>query len=253
MIRKGDFVLLVSEEGKEFLLQVDENKIFGTHKGNINLQELIGKEYGITVYTTKGSFAVVRPTIYDFIKRIKRQTQIIYPKDIGYIILRLGITSGSRVIECGTGSGSLATAFAFAVKPFGRVYSYEKREEFQKLAMENLKRAGVEDYVVLKLKDAREGFDEKEVDAIFIDVKVPEELVDSVWESLKPGAPVGFLLPTANQASSLLRKLNEGGFVVTELVEILLRRYKTNPERLRPDDLMNAHTGYLLFARKKEK
>lgn len=244
-------MLLVSPEGKEFLVTVEEGKSFGTHKGNINLTSLIGKEYGIEIESSKGIiFRAVRPTIYDFIKRVKRQTQIIYPKDIGYILLRLNVQSGSRVIECGTGSGSLTMALAYGVKPFGKVYSYDRRAEFSQLARENLAKVGLDYYVEFKVRDAREGFEEKEVDAVFIDVKEPEELVKSAWNSLRPGSPIGFLLPTANQASNLLKVLPQEGFLVTELVEILLRRYKTNPERLRPDDLMNAHTGYLLFARK---
>ncbi len=251
MIRKGDHVLLVSPEGKEFLVTVENGKLFGTHKGTIDIEQLIGREYGCEIESSKGiPFKVVRPTIYDFIKRIKRQTQIIYPKDIGYILLRLNVQSGCRVIECGTGSGSLTMALAFAVKPFGRVYSYERRREFSQLARENLQRVELADYVEFKVKDGTEGFDEKDVDAVFIDVKVPEELVESAWKALKPGGPIGFLLPTTNQVSSLLRVLPKSGFLTTEIVEILLRRYKTNPDRLRPDDLMNAHTGYLLFARK---
>ena len=251
MIREGDFALLVSESGKEFLVRVDSSTNFSTHKGSVNLSELVGKDYGCSIKSSKDhTFTVVRPTIYDFLKRVKRQTQIIYPKDIGYIILKLGVGSGKRVVECGTGSGSLTMALAFCVAPFGRVYSYERREEFSKLARENLSRVGLDRFVEFRVKDAREGFEETEVDAAFIDVKVPEELIDQVWEALKPGAPVGFLLPTTNQASSLLKHLEASGFVVNEMVEILLRRYKTNPDRLRPDDIMNAHTGYLIFARK---
>ncbi len=251
MIREGDFVLLVSEEGKEFLVRVHRDVQFSTHRGVLDLSLLLGKEYGVRVKSSKDhTFTALRPTIYDFLKRVKRKTQIIYPKDIGYIILRLGLDCGKRVLECGTGSGSLAMAFAFAVRPFGKVYSYERREEFSKLAKENLRKVGLDEFVEFKVKDAREGFEEKDMDAAFIDVKVPEELVEHVWKALKPGAPVGFLLPTTNQVSSLLRVLDTSGFVVSELVEILLRKYKTNPDRLRPDDLMNAHTGYLLFARK---
>ena len=253
MIREGDFVLLVSPEGKEFMIQVQKGKVFGTHRGNIDVGSLIGREFGCSVLSSKGEvFFALKPTIYDFVKRVKRKTQIIYPKDAGYIVLRLGITSGCRVIECGTGSGSLTTVLAFAAHPFGRVYSYDMRSEFIELAKENLKRTGFDLPVTFKVKRGEEGFDERDVDAVFIDVKIPETLLDSVWQSLKPGHPVGFLLPTANQVSSLLKAL-ERGFCVSEVCEILLRRYKINPDRLRPDDIMNAHTGYLVFARKVER
>ena len=253
MIREGDHVLLVSPEGKEFLIQVKRGAAFGTHRGNLDIGSLVGREFGCTIFSSKDvPFLVVRPTLYDFMKRVKRQTQIIYPKDVGYILLRLGIGPGARVVECGTGSGALTMALAFAVRPFGRVYSYDMREEFSRLARENLRRVGLDAFVSFKVKRAEGGFDERDVDAVFIDVKVPENLVDSVWDALKPGGGAGFLLPTANQVSSLLKALSEG-FVVSEVCEILLRRYKHNPDRLRPDDLMNAHTGYLVFARKVER
>ncbi len=250
MIRKGDFVLLVGEDQKEFLVKVDY-KEFSTHKGSVDLSRLVGKEYGICVETNKGvKYWVVRPVLADFLKRIKRLTQIIYPKDIGYIILKLGIGPGKKIIECGTGSGALTMAFAYYVRPFGRVYTYEVKEEFSKLAQDNLKRIGLDEWVTFRVSDAEKGFQEKEVDAVFIDVKYPERLIESVKKSLKIGASVGFLLPTTNQVSSLLKVIEKSGFVGAEVVEILLRRFKPNPERLRPDDMMIAHTGFLLFARK---
>ncbi len=250
MIRKGDFVLLVGEDGKEFLLKVEE-RIFGTHKGNIDLSVILNHEYGDFVETTKGiKYWIVRPTIYDFIKRVKRLTQIIYPKDIGYIMLKLDIGPGKRVIECGTGSGALTMAFSYYVRPFGKVYTYEAKEEFSKLAYENLKKVGLNDWVVFKVARGEEGFEEEDVDAVFIDVKYPEPLIEKAWEALKLGGSIGFLLPTTNQVSSVLKVIENVGFTGVEVVEILIRRYKTNPERLRPDDIMIAHTGFLLFAKK---
>ena len=250
MIRKGDFVLLVGEDGKEFLLKV-EDRVFGTHKGNIDLSALTQLDYGDCVKTTKGvRYWIVRPTLYDFIKRVKRQTQIIYPKDIGYIMLKLGVGPGKRVVECGTGSGALTMAFSYYVRPFGRVYTYEAREEFSRLARTNLRKVGLDEWVVFKVARGEDGFDERDVDAVFIDVKYPEPLVKSAWDALRSGGSIGFLLPTANQVSSVLKVVEEVGFVGVEVVEILVRRYKTNPERLRPDDMMVAHTGFLLFGRK---
>lgn len=251
MIREGDFVLLISEGGKNFLVKVEKG-YFSTHKGNIDLSTLIGRDYGSVVESKKGErFYVVRPTIYDFLKKVKRATQVMYPKDIGYAILKLGVTTGCRVIECGTGSGALTMALAFSVKPFGTVYSYERNPEFSLIARENLSRVGFCDYVVFKVRDVeKEGFDESDVDAIFIDVREPVNILWAVDRSLKAGSSVCFLLPTTNQVSDLIRALESGNFIVDEICEILLRKYKINPDRFRPDDMMNAHTGYLLFARK---
>lgn len=251
MVRFGDHVLIVTDDGKEFLVKVEERS-FGTHKGNIDLTTLVGLPYGSKVSFKKGGFFfVVRPTLYDVMRRVKRKTQIMYPKDVGYVILRLGICSGSRVIECGSGSGALTIALAFSVKPFGIVFSYERNLEFMENARSNVFKFGLDDWVVFKNKDVEiEGFDEKEVDAVFIDVREPERIVDKVWSALRGGGICGFLLPTTNQVSVLIDSLEKNRFVVDEVCEILLRRYKINPDRLRPDDMMIAHTGFLVFARK---
>lgn len=244
-------MLLLSEEGKSFLVKVEETQ-FSTHEGVIDLGSLIGRDYGSKIESQKGvPFYVVRPTIYDFLKKVKRKTQIMYPKDIGYTLLKLGITSGCKVIECGTGSGALTMALAFAVRPFGTVYSYDRSQEFSEVANENLSKVGLDEYVLFKVRDAEvEGFDEVEVDAIFIDIREPVRIVWAVERSLRNGGSVGFLLPTTNQVSELIRVLEKSNFIIDEIIEILLRKYKINPDRFRPEDIMNAHTGFLVFARK---
>ena len=250
IIKKGDLILLVSKEGKEFLVQVDE-RIFGTHLGNLNLGDLIGKPWGLTMETHKGKkLHVLRPSLYDLTRHIKRRTQIIFPKDLGFILMKLEVGPGKRVIECGTGSGSLTLALAWMAGPTGKVFSYEKEEAFSQLARENLERVGLAERVEFKVKNAQEGFDEREVDALFLDVRNPWDYLSQAHEALAGGHTLGILVPTTNQVSRVLEGLAREGFAHPEVCEILLRRYKTNPERLRPEDRMVAHTGFLIFARK---
>ncbi|WP_022854196.1 tRNA (adenine-N1)-methyltransferase [Thermodesulfatator atlanticus] len=249
-IKKGDLILLCTEEGRTYLIEANERP-FQTHKDNFPLKELVGKPFGTTIIGTKGHKAyALRPTVYDYLMKLKRVTQIIYPKDIGYILLRLDVCPGKIVLECGTGSGSLLIAFSHAVGEEGKVISYEKEARFQEVARENLKRFGLLERVVFK-GEAQGVFEEKEeVDAVFLDLKTPWELLEGAWRALKGGAPLGVLLPTANQVSETLRALEKLPFVGTEVLEIMLRFYKTNPERFRPEDRMVAHTAYLLFTRK---
>jgi len=189
----NDLVLILSPEGKRFLVRIGPKK-FSTHHGEINLEALTQISPGDVIYTHKNiPFITVKPTLYDLIFRIKRITQIIYPKELGYILIRLGIKPGSRVIECGSGSGALTLALAWWVRPNGRVYSYEKEERFLKVCLENLNYVGLKEWVELKHKNIGNGFDEKNVDAIFLDVKTPWMYFHHALGSLKRRMCIGHL------------------------------------------------------------
>jgi len=246
----GDMVLLISDDRKRFLIRLEVGGEWHTHRGVLHHDDLIGKPLGRTVYTAIGHpFLALEPSTYDLLQRIKRITQIIFPKDAAYIAMRLNCHSGQRIVEAGTGSGGLTLALARAVMPNGRVYSYETRPKMQALARRNLERAGLLDYVELKVRDIAEGFDERDADACFLDLREPWNYLAQVRAALKPGGFFGSILPTTNQVSQLIEALERRGFVEIEVEELLLRRYKPVAERLRPMDRMVAHTGYLVFAR----
>ncbi len=249
-VKLGDLLLLASPEGKEFLVAADERP-FGTHMGNLNLRDIIGAPWGTTVTTHIGKeLYVLKPSLNDLIRHIRRQTQIIFPKDVGFILVKLNIGPGGSVIECGTGSGGLTLALAWLVGPDGMVVSYERDEAFSQLARQNLQRVGLESRVTFKVRDARGGFDERGMDAVFLDLRSPWEYLEQAYQALAGGRTLGILVPTTNQVSRVLGSLEDAGFVYPEVCEILLRYYKPNAERLRPQDRMVAHTGYLIFARK---
>ncbi len=250
MIKEGDTVQLT--DGKNsFFLKVKKGEIFGTHKGNIKHDEIITAGYGGEVKTHKGHpFIILRPTLHDIIMfGIKRKTQIIYPKDSSYITLKLGLTDGMKVLESGVGSGALTIVMANAVKPSGKIYSYEKEEKYIKNAYSNIKLAGLERYVEIKHHSLDQPLPENFFDAAFIDVREPWFYINNIKKSLKKGSPIGFLVPTTNQVSNTLQALKENNFINLEVVELLERHYKPVPDRLRPEDRMVAHTGYLIFGR----
>jgi tRNA (adenine57-N1/adenine58-N1)-methyltransferase len=247
----GDLAMLVSPTNKIFIIRLQPGGELHTHRGIVKHDDLILQSWGSQVKTHLGAdYCLLQPGLADILRETTRNTQIMYPKDIGFVLLMLGIGPGSTVLEAGTGSGALTTALAWAVGPTGKVITYEIRPEMQKLARRNLERIGLIDRVTFHLADISNGFEEKGVDALFLDVPNPYDFLGQVREALKDGGFFGNILPTTNQVSKLLHSLYHYHFSFTDVCEIMLRYYKPVPERLRPTDRMVAHTGYLVFARK---
>jgi len=249
-VQPHDTVLLISEDGKKFYTKLAPGRRQHTHQGIIDHDDLIGQPLGRTLTSSTGhSFLVVEPSLTDLMKEVKRKTQIIYPKEAGRIIFKLNIYPGRRVIEAGTGSGALTLALARFVAPTGRVYSYELRPEMLENARNNIGKANLADFVELTERDISEGFDETNVDALFLDVRTPEIYLAQAKAALKPSGFFGAIVPTTNQISALLKGLKYHDFGGVEVEENFLRTYKPVSNRLRPHDVMVGHTGYLVFAR----
>jgi tRNA (adenine57-N1/adenine58-N1)-methyltransferase len=248
--KEGDLVQLSASEIKFFIFPLKSGQTFQSHRGIIPHDDLIGKPWGSKIVSHQGSpFYLLKPGLFEFISTTKRNTQIMYPKDIGYILLRLNIIPGSKVIEAGTGSGGLTQVLAAYVGDSGHVYSFEQRDEMQNLAKKNLARIGLTERVSFISKNVQEGFELENVDAIFLDLPNPYDFLPQVKQALKPGGYFGTLLPTTNQVNKLLINLPRNDFIFVDVCEILIRFYQSEPEKFRPVDRMVAHTGYLIFAR----
>jgi tRNA (adenine57-N1/adenine58-N1)-methyltransferase len=251
--RDGDIAQLVGLRHKHFIVPLKAGAKFESHRGILMHDDLIGKIWGTQVFSHIGApFFLLQPSLGDLLIEMPRTTQILYPKDIGFIFVTMGIGPGQKVMEAGTGSGSMTTALSYAVGPEGRVISYEVKPDVQNLARKNLSRFGLDSRVDFKLRDIQEGFDETDVDAFFLDVPNPYDYMNQVRNALKPGGFLCCLLPTMNQVEKTLIALRQANFAFVEVCEILLRFYQAEPSRLRPTDRMVAHTGYLIFARKIE-
>jgi tRNA (adenine57-N1/adenine58-N1)-methyltransferase len=247
----GDLVLLLGKDRKPFVFTLQPGAELQSHRGVVAHDDLIGQPWGQRIQSHLGyEFALLRPSTDDLVRHIRRNTQIVYPKDAGYILIKLGVRPGCRVVEAGTGSGGMALVLAQAVMPTGRVYSYENRPEMQALARENLARVGLDGYVEFKLRDVAEGFDETDADALFFDLPAPWHYLGQAAAALSNGGFFGCILPTTNQVTQLLYALQSGPFTMVEVEELILRPYKAVPARLRPQDRIIGHTGFLTFARK---
>jgi tRNA (adenine57-N1/adenine58-N1)-methyltransferase len=249
----GDLALLVGLRHKHFIFPLLPGGSYHTHRGILYHDDLIGKPWGSQVFSHQGSpFFMLQPSLADLLVDLKRSTQIMYPKDIGFILMTMSVGPGQHLMEAGTGSGSMTIAMAHMVGPTGRVYTYEKRPEFQKLARKNLERLGLDQRVEFKLGDIADGISETDMDACFLDVPNPWDYIPQVRAALKPGGFFCNLVPTVNQVERLLYVLRREHFAFVEVCELLLRYYKPEPLRLRPTDRMVAHTGYLTFGRRIE-
>lgn len=250
MVNRGDLIFLYNDDKRNFLVKAEE-KTLHTDKGFLKVESLIGKKFGEKVETNLGiSFYILRPYLHELIMKVRRKTQIVYPKDIGIILTRSNIFPGAKVIESGIGSGALTTALANFVRPDGRVYSYERNEEFLNNARKNLEKNGLIQWVELKHQEISDEFDQKDADFVMIDIGSPWELIDAAYKSLKGGCRLATICPTFEQLSKTVFNLQDKGFVNIESMEVLLRRILVRRGKTRPEQRMPSHTGWLVFATK---
>jgi len=251
VIEEGSFVLLVGE-GYRGVVRVRRGERVSTIRGVVDLDDAVGLPYGSVIRSSLGyEFALLRPTPIDLLReRGERVTQVVYPKDAAQIIVRTGLGPGSRVGEAGVGSGFLTALLAYYVRPNGRVYGVDRRVEAINVARRNLGMLGLLDYVELSVGDVIvDGFGADNLDAVILDMGDPWNALDSVSKSLAPSGFLVVYLPTIPQVIRMLEAMR-GRFVDVELMEVIVRDWKTEPSELRPTTWLNAHTGFIIIARK---
>ncbi len=195
-------------------------------------------------------FFIMRGNLNDYVETIRRKAQIIALKDASYIIARCGIRSGWRVVEAGAGSGAMSIALLYYVHPDGRVYTYEMREDFARIARENVERTGLGENWVLKMGDVRQDVSERDVDAFVLDIPDPWNAVKMAREALRISGCLVAYVPTYNQLEKVYKEMQGEGFVDLEACEVIKRDMVVGSMGTRPDNLKVAHTGFLVFGRK---
>jgi len=197
-------------------------------------------------------FRVLRAGYAELVQSIERPAEPIFAKDTGAIVVRGDIHAGDRVIEAGVGAGALTIALLHAVGPTGRLFSYELREDFARTAERNVARYyGAAPQWTLRVRDAREGFDETGIDRLVTDLPEPCATVDAVARALRPGGTYIAYLPTVLQVKELHDRLrHDPRFCLIDTIELLERGWYVDDRSMRPDHRMVAHTGFLTFARR---
>ncbi len=247
----GEFVLLVDSKRRRHLVTLAPGGQFHTHAGIVAHDDLIGRPDGTTVHTSRGARLVaVRPTLAQYVLEMPRGAQVIYPKDIGPILVLADVFPGARVLESGVGSGALTTALLRATGPAGHVTGYEIRDDFARRATQNVHGFLGEDVPLdVEVRDIYEGIDDRDLDRIVLDLPEPWRVVKHALEALRPGGILLAYLPTILQVGRLREELANAPFAMVETLEVLQRGWHVEGQSIRPDHRMVAHTGFLTHAR----
>lgn len=245
----GDRVLLIDAKSRRYLVTLREGGQFHTHAGVTPHDSIIGSPDGSTIRSPTGTrYLALRPTLADFVLSMPRGAQVIYPKDLGPLLIMADVFPGARVLEAGVGSGALSMTL---LRAGADVVGYELREDFAAKAKANVDSfLGEGQPYRVELRDVYEGIDETGLDRILLDLPEPWRVVKHATGALRPGGILVSYLPSIVQVSQLRDALDAAGFVLPETVEVLQRGWHVEGLAVRPDHRMVAHTGFLTSARR---
>jgi tRNA (adenine57-N1/adenine58-N1)-methyltransferase len=245
----GEQVLLIDTKKRRYLLTLAEGKEFHSHSGVVGHDAVIGAAEGTSFRSSHGmTYIAIRPTLADFVLKMPRGAQVIYPKDLGPILLHADIFPGARVLESGVGSGALSMTL---LRAGAHVVGYELREDFASRAAKNVAQflGDPGDRYRVEHRDCYEGVDESDLDRIILDLPEPWQVVKHAARALHPGGILLAYTPQITQAVQLRETLAESAFGMAETIEVLQRGWHIEGQSVRPDHRMVAHTGFLTHAR----
>lgn len=249
-LQVGEKVVLVDAKKRRYLITLKPEAEFHSHSGFFAHDVLIGNEEGITVRSSGGArYTAIRPTLAEFILKMPRGAQVIYPKDLGAILMLADIFPGARVLESGVGSGALSMTM---LRAGAHITGYEIRADFAAKAQENVHSfvgAELEAHYDVQIRDCYEGIDETGLDRIVLDLPEPWNVVPHAAGALRTGGIILSYLPTIIQTAQLRQILPRYGFGMAETLEVLHRGWHIEGQSVRPDHRMVAHTGFLTYAR----
>ena len=252
-IKSGDYVLFFYNDSKKWLMKVSKKEQFHSHIGIIKHADAIGKEFGSRIITNKDKYVyILKPSIHDYVMKMQHGTQIVYPKDFGYIAARTGLQTGQKIVEIGTGSGSLTTFMASIVSPRGHVYTFDVDSKVMDIAKKNLEKAGMLKYVTLKRQDLKKAkkMPIKDADIVVIDLGDPWEVLPQARKMLKGSGFVVAICPTMNQLEKLSIAFAANEFSDIDCTEHIIRNIEAREGKTRHSFRGIGHTTYLAIARK---
>lgn len=253
MFKENDLAMLIDNKGRRYIFKLKEKGSFSSHMGIINYKEIIGKEEGEIIKSQMGAeYLLLKPLYKDFIVKMPRGAQVIYPKDVATIMIWADIFPGAKVLEAGTGSAALTISLLRAIGQSGQLITYEIREDFLKKAMKNIEIfMSMPENLVIKCKDIYEGIDEDNLDRIVLDLPEPWKVLSFTQTALKKGGVILALLPTTIQVQRFVEELEKtGSYFCIEVFETMIRFWNVKGLSNRPEHFMVAHTAFIITARK---
>jgi tRNA (adenine57-N1/adenine58-N1)-methyltransferase len=247
----GDRVLLIDAKRRRHLVTLAEGGAFHSHSGVLEHDRIVGQPPGTTVRTTLGTkFVALRPTLSEYVLKMPRGAQVIYPKDLGPILMLADVFPGARILESGVGSGALTMTLLRATGPTGHVHGYELRDDFAQRALRNVEGfLGPDVPLTIEVRDVYDGIEIADLDRVVLDLPEPWRAVKHAAAALAPGGILLSYLPTIGQVARLHEELATSAFGMVETIEVLQRGWHVDGQSVRPDHRMVAHTGFLTHAR----
>ena len=244
----GERALLVDSKGRRYLITLAEGGEFHTHAGVTPHELMLGQEEGITVRSTAGArYTVVRPTLAEFVLKMPRGAQVVYPKDLGPLLILADVFPGARIFESGVGSGAVSMTL---LRAGADVVGYELRADFAARAQRNVESLlGPDMPYRIEERNAYEGIDETGLDRVVLDLPEPWQVVKHAAAALRPGGIFVAYVPTIGQVAQLREELAASPFAMAETLEVLQRTWHVEGQSVRPDHRMVGHTGFLTSAR----
>ncbi len=251
---EGDLVVFIDHRERHYMARLAKGRELHTHLGMLPHAEVIGQEEGVRLPTNTGhTLLTLRPTLSEYLLKMERGSQIIYPKDTGAILLEADIYPGARVFEAGTGSGALTLSLLRAVGATGHVITYDNREDTLRHARRNIEAflGYAPDNLTMGFGDIYQGIAEQGLDRMVLDVPEPWLVVQTASKALRLGGILLCFLPTVLQVHRLVMELNVvPGYEMVNTLEVLLRTWHVEQRSMRPDHRMVAHTGFITTARR---
>ena len=249
-LRAGERVLLIDRKRRRYLVRLEEGQKFHSHAGTVDHAELIGRPAGSVATSSSGArFVALRPTLADLVVEMPRGAQVIYPKDLGALMMMADIFPGARVLESGVGSGALSMAM---LRAGAAVTGYEIREDFADRAVRNVAEGLGEEASArfeVRVGDIYEGAEGTGYDRLVLDLPEPWRVIKTAEEVLVPGGIIATYLPSIIQVSQFREALDQSAFGFASTQEVLVRTWHVEGLAVRPDHRMVAHTGFLTAAR----
>ncbi|MCY4037667.1 MAG: tRNA (adenine-N1)-methyltransferase [bacterium] len=250
-LKAGEIVLLTDRKDRRYLIKLQEGREFHTHAGSVGHDDLIGGTEGAQVRTSRNAeLTVWRPTLSDYVLKMPRGAQVVYPKDSAAIMMQADVFPGARVLESGVGSGALSLSL---LRAGAEVLGYEIRDDFAQQAIENVRgflgsQADVRYRV--EVKDCYQGIDAEGLDRVVLDLPEPWRVAPHARASLRPGGILAAYTPSIVQAAKLREAFDSGPWASASTVEILHRGWHIKGDAVRPEHRMVGHTGFVTTARR---